>query len=109
MGNIDTFNIINEIRAERERQKDVEGWTEAHDDTHVKNELSDAAACYAINGPVPGNIFAAMLWPADWDIDWFKPTTHRRNLIKAAALIVAEIERLDRMGDENGMGRGTDA
>jgi hypothetical protein len=33
-------------------------------------------------------------WP--WDLKWWKPTTPRRDLVKAAALIVAEIERLDR-------------
>ena len=27
---------------------------------------------------------------------WFKPTTPRRDLVKAGALIIAEIERLDR-------------
>lgn len=34
-------------------------------------------------------------WPASSP---FKPSDPRRDLIKAAALIVAEIERLDRMG-----------
>jgi hypothetical protein len=35
-------------------------------------------------------------WPGGWDWSWFKPTTPRRDLVKAGALIVAEIERLDR-------------
>jgi hypothetical protein len=34
------------------------------------------------------------LWP--WHDDWWKPKDRRRDLIRAAALIVAEIERLDR-------------
>ncbi|WP_324725931.1 hypothetical protein VI608_01725 [Klebsiella pneumoniae] len=38
-------------------------------------------------------------WPADWYDDSFKPTDTRRNLIKAAALIIAEIERIDRKPD----------
>lgn len=33
-------------------------------------------------------------WP--WNGRWWKPTNRRRDLIKAGALIVAEIERLDR-------------
>ena len=37
-----------------------------------------------------------ILWP--WDEKWFKrsPDNRRLELIKAAALIIAEIERLDR-------------
>lgn len=31
-----------------------------------------------------------------WDRSWWKPTTPRRDLVKAAALILAEIERIDR-------------
>jgi hypothetical protein len=34
-----------------------------------------------------------MAWPQDWE---FKPDTPRRMLVKAAALLLAEIERLDR-------------
>lgn len=75
-----------DIIRERSRQVTEEGWSAAHDDTHTDNELARAAACYCI-----GNI---AYWP--WDLDWWKPTDRRRNLIKAAALIVAEIERLDR-------------
>ena len=30
-------------------------------------------------------------WP--WDAAWWKPATRQRNLVKATALIVAEIER----------------
>ena len=34
------------------------------------------------------------LWP--WLSSWWKPSTNRRDLVKAGALILAEIERLDR-------------
>ena len=40
----------------------------------------------------PGKI--KRLWP--WAITLFKPTTPRRNLIKAGAMIIAEIGRIDR-------------
>ena len=34
------------------------------------------------------------LWP--WAASWWKPKNRRRDLVRAAALIVAEIERIDR-------------
>lgn len=83
------------IAAERERQKSVEGYTSQHDDEHFDGQIADAAACYALattRGP-KASVFAN-LWP--WDLLWWKPTDKRRNLVKAGALIVAEIERLDR-------------
>ncbi|KAB2676748.1 hypothetical protein F9K85_09640 [Brucella tritici] len=39
-------------------------------------------------------------WP--WNAEWWKPSDRRRNLVKAAALILAEIERLDREASEGG-------
>lgn len=92
--------IIAEIAAERLRQvrpadKDIpggEGWTPEHDDEHCNEEMACAAASYAIAEHFPG--YAEKIWP--WDLIWWKPSNARRNLIKAAALIVAEIERLDR-------------
>lgn len=81
-----------DVLAERQRQIDVEGWTPEHDDTeHLPDELALAAASYvcADEGDAPPAI-----WPWDWK--WWKPKSRRRNLVKAAALILAEIERLDR-------------
>lgn len=82
-----------DVLAERQRQVSVEGWTPEHDDQHAHRELATAAACYALHasGRTAADVF---LWP--WDHSWWKPTTPRRNLVKAAALILAEIERLDR-------------
>lgn len=84
-------SVIVEIANERLRQVIAEGWSAAHDDEHIRFELARAAAAYAASaaGRYP------MYWP--WDIAWLKPTNPRRDLIKAAALIVAEIERLDRI------------
>lgn len=42
------------------------------------------------------------LWPHSWASCWFKPTNRRRDLVKAAALLIAEIDRLDRADDEIG-------
>jgi hypothetical protein len=79
--------VIDEIAAERRRQIEVEGFSAAHDDRHAEGELAEAAACYAVRR-------LNARWP--WDLEWWKPKGIRRNLIKAAALIIAEIERLDR-------------
>lgn len=100
--------VILDIAKERERQMSAEGWTHAHDDSHDCGELAYAAACYAIGqtsvggnveGPcgVDGRISATMsikLWP--WLTTRWKPKRTRENLIRAAALLVAEIERIDR-------------
>lgn len=99
--------VIEEIAAERQRQMDAEGWTPEHDDAHSKGELAQAAGVYALAAgshdyrwvlqglPVNDYLAAAMkLWP--WHKSWWKPTDRRRDLVKAGALIVAEIERLDR-------------
>lgn len=85
---------LKDISAERQRQIECEGWTPKHDDTHVGGELAIAAACYADDRRV-FNKAAHPKWP--WSQDWWKPTDRRRDLVKAAALIVAEIERIDRL------------
>ena len=104
------MSITDEIRMERLRQKTQEGWTHEHDDEHTDGSLAQAAACYAAHAggrrdyeqhfdPHPesrGSILMPRGWPASWDWCWWKPKDPRRNLIRAAALIVAEIERLDR-------------
>lgn len=83
---------INLIERERNRQKWVEGWSEEHDDKHVNNELALAAACYAVP-----DVFSQGYWPPTWDLSWYKSTTRIRNLVKAGALIAAEIDRLQRI------------
>jgi hypothetical protein len=83
-----TNTVIAEIAAERERQVTSEGFTPAHDDQWIVNELASAAACYARPDLFP------LYW--SWDWQWWKPKDRRRNLIRSAALLVAEIERLDR-------------
>ncbi|WP_258308943.1 hypothetical protein [Pseudomonas aeruginosa] len=88
-----------DVQAERRRQVEAEGWTPEHDDEHSHGQMARAAACYALAGSsAPNDGTAALLvslaWP--WDQQWWKPTSARRDLIKAGALILAEIERLDR-------------
>lgn len=96
------------IAAERRRQTEVEGWTPEHDDAHGRGDMPRAAACYAWVASLGGSVreltahfdtwhelpVFRTLWP--WDRKWWKPTDPRRDLVKAGALIAAEIDRLDR-------------
>ena len=101
-----------DVLAERQRQIETEGWKTERDDVYDTGEIALAAACYAahsascaaIKAPhtAPGVFvrtrsaqdFVGEMWP--WSEDWWKPSGHRRNLEKAGALILAEIERIDR-------------
>ena len=78
------------IKKERERQISEEGWTAEHDDEHINGELVLAAICYAFP-----DLYSKGYWP--WGPDEFKPTTKIKDLIKADALISAEIDRLLRL------------
>lgn len=80
--------------AERQRQIDAEGFTTEQDDAYQAGDLADAAACYALHKPDQVEASRLAWWP--WAASWWKPKDRRRNLVKAAALILAEIERLDR-------------
>ena len=92
-----------DVLAERQRQVEAEGWTPDHDDEHAGGQMARAASIYASNAAfatalVDGNTAmcseAPLGWP--WAKHWWKPVNSRRDLVKAAALILAEIERLDR-------------
>ena len=84
-----------DVLSERQRQIEVEGWTPEGDAAYRDGELADAAACYARPRYRMGETCPPE-WP--WAGKWWKPTDRRRNLVKAGALILAEIERLDRWG-----------
>lgn len=85
-----------DVLAERRRQIEEEFYTAEHDDDeHERGELAAAAASYAV--AAAGGGYTAdnppVMWPADWD---FKPGEPRRMMVKACALLLAEIERRDR-------------
>lgn len=93
------------IAEERAAQVSREGWTPEHDDEHASGELSCAAACYISlvasqlgEGCDSDGDSAAVVpdgWP--WDDEWWKPKDDpMRNLVRAGALIAAEIDRLQR-------------
>lgn len=106
------------IAAERRRQIAVEGWTAEHDDQHVNGQLAWAATCYA----APSTVFTMTMsrggrnpddglvawnepWPREQTMNrgepcfapWHRPVVDRvTELVKAGALIAAEIDRLKR-------------
>lgn len=82
-----------DVLAERQRQISVEGWTTEHDDLYRSTELACAAACYAL-GTKDLTKGQGEVWPFE-DL-WWNPSDRRRNLIKASALLLAELERIDR-------------
>ena len=106
----DMTKAAQDVLAERRRQIEAEGWTPEHDDEHDAGELACAAAAYALDAGDKLNPYSQGdgsgkppdFWP--WhggrprEARWWKPSDPRRNLVKAGALILAEIERLDRMG-----------
>ncbi len=83
-----------DVLKERQRQVQEEAYGYRQDDTYRNNELVNAAICYADSnlwyepGKPPDK------WP--WAGGFFKPKSRRENLVRAAALLIAEIERLDR-------------
>lgn len=94
-----------DIMSERLRQIHMEGWAPEHDDTYDGGELAGAAACYARHVSARGWVYAENPaayqdedvpgdWP--WAEEWWKPTSPCRDLEKAGALILAEMERINR-------------
>jgi hypothetical protein len=93
-----------DVLAERCRQVEAEGFTTARDDGYADGQLAQAGAAYAlavadhtnhtINSGAAFYTRSPDIWP--WSEKWWKPTSPRRALVKAGALILAEIERLDR-------------
>jgi len=102
------------IAAERRRQIEEEGWTAEHDDRHKHGELAAAAACYAVaetpvytlrsysvgGDPRLPQYKLENVWPVGWSPGAWKPKDRLRNLIRAGALIAAEIDRLQRLEGE---------
>lgn len=85
------------IADERERQIEDEAWSPNRDMAYLHDELALAATCYAMpperrdwflgdGQPIP------VLWP--WAASWWKPGDRKRELVKAGALIAAELDRI---------------
>ena len=115
------MSAIEDIATERKRQIDQEGYDAAHDDRHEDGEIALAACCYAAPDLIyrkddRANAFL-MIDPWPWDHHFDKRRydgnvvmpnfrlsidARRKLLVKAGALLVAEIERLDRAHQQSG-------
>ncbi|WP_368649706.1 MazG-like family protein [Brucella intermedia] len=92
----DQSAAVRDVQAERRRQIDEENFRAADDDNYVNGSLAAAASCYAMAAARKNCLgWEPVGWP--WHYSWWKPTAARRDLVKAGALIIAEIERLDRL------------
>ncbi|HGE2070754.1 LysM peptidoglycan-binding domain-containing protein [Pseudomonas aeruginosa] len=86
-----------DVQAERRRQVEVEGYHGFRDSHYISYELSKAARAYievswhALSGGLPCKQPESWPWMAG-----FKWSDGRTMLVKACALTLAEIERLDR-------------
>lgn len=91
---------LDDVRRKRQRQVVVHGRTRLHDDEHVYGEIARAAIPYIQSAYMEVLGLTAeelvVFWP--WPNDRPKLAQPRRELLlNAAALLVAEIERLDRI------------
>lgn len=95
---------MRDVAMERLRQIEI-GYDAEHDDKHSPGEIARAAACYATHGE--GRLFGissllvpTQVWPYRWE---FKPEAFtRQNYVKAAAMLLAEIDRMDREAATHG-------
>lgn len=85
------------IMEEQLRQKEQEAWTQGRDD-HTDGKLALVAACYAEFAILPNTERVEQTqsrdryWP--WDEVWWHPKNPLQDLVRAGALIAAEIDRL---------------
>ncbi len=87
-----------EVLNERQRQIDSEGYDERHDSRHYPDQLAMAAVAYLLadeeySFPDNGDSYSGRFWP--WGYLSFKPKDKRRNIVRAAALLIAELDKMD--------------
>ena len=94
-------SALGDVHLERLRQIDVENRSPVDDDDYSLGQLAYAAAGYA-QGSVPAQQVQGCLRPSywPWHPRWWKPGSPRRMLVKAGALILSEIERIDRQASK---------
>jgi hypothetical protein len=82
------------IAEERDRQIAEEGFSEEHDAQHAERQLAGAARAYLYSYHT-GYKFTPGSWPKGWDQKLWKVTgDKKRLLVKAGALVAAELDRL---------------
>ena len=103
---------LDDISTERERQRTK--WGDKHDDDHEDGSMAVAAICYIENEPIyvrresANRVTFQDPWPWSGGDPRCRPPSgftnvptygfrdYRWSLVQAAALLVAEIERIDR-------------
>lgn len=98
------FPIPTPMLDERRRQIEIEGWSAGHDAEHGDGSLLVVAMFYFRHGaglslpmrPVSDEWVACKRVPIGWPwaAEWWKPKTPARDLVRAGALCLAEIDRL---------------
>lgn len=87
-----------EIDVLAERRKQLERYPATHDDEWTGNELAMCASLLAFDQGDPKHAeFVRDYWPPDFA--WGPSRDRRADLVKAAAMLIAEVERLDRIQD----------
>lgn len=100
-----TLQAMTKIAIEREKLIMLAGFDSLHDDQQLQSELVMAANSYALNAIASDEertrfeAAAPPAWPLD--VDRWQPGDRKQDLIRAAALLVAEIERLNRLKPES--------
>ncbi len=106
---VDLGTGVQAIAGERERQLCVEGFSPACDEQYLEGELARAATAYAqlaamdLQAGTRSHIASSeppFFWP--WAPEWWKPVDARRDLVRAGALIAAQIDLLDSQAMRNG-------
>jgi hypothetical protein len=101
-----TFQALTRIAIAREKLISEAGFDQVHDDAQLQSQLVVAAGSYALHAIAseaerqqfsPGAPPPA--WP--WEATLWQPEDRNRDLLRAAALLVAEIERLNRLKPES--------
>jgi len=113
----DLSQALQDVINERRRQCTDEGYTAEHDDAHADGELARAAAVYALVSALHDEERKSALYVSGlhmfsvvrriWPARWYNPKIkdRRRDLVRAGALIVAEIERLDRKSHQSAVAK----
>lgn len=78
------------ISDERKRQIEEEGFTKVMDSYLKENDLTKASICYMKANLMP---FDDAIRDFPWASSCFKPKDFLRNLVRAGALIAAEIDK----------------
>jgi hypothetical protein len=106
---LDLGTGVKAIAAERERQLQAEGFTRDSDQQYRRGELAKAATAYvqlaAMDLEAGGRNHIAWYGPAavwPWAPEWWKPVDARRDLVRAGALIAAQIDLIDSQAVGNG-------